>query len=177
MIPLTFLPFPAVLVALGTVLGLGPLEAAGLELLRTWLPLFFAMGIAVGFAQGEGMAVLSAAAGYLTMMAVAAGVAGDPSVNFGVLGGVAIGAVSTWLYGYAAERVRLPEFLALFSGRRMGPIFAALAGVVLGWLLGLMWPGFHRGIVALGEWIYAAGGVGAFVYGGTIRALIPTGLH
>jgi len=176
MIPLTFLPFPAVLVAVGTVLGMDPLLNAGLELLRTWLPLFFAMGIAVGFAQGEGMAVLSAAAGYLTMMAVAVGVAGDSGVNFGVLGGVAVGAVATWLYGYSA-RIRLPEFLALFSGRRMGPILSALAGVVLGWLFGLMWPGFHRAVVLLGEWIYAAGGTGAFVYGGIVRALIPTGLH
>lgn len=176
MVPLTFVPLPAVLVALGTVLGIGPLESAGLELLRAWLPLFFAAGIAVGFAQGEGMAVLSAVAGYLTMMAVAAGVAGDPAVNFGALGGVAIGAAAVWLYGYAA-RVRLPEFLALFSGRRLGPILAALAGVALGWLFGLLWPAFHRAITLLGQWIYAAGGAGAFVYGGIIRLLIPTGLH
>ncbi|BAD41433.1 PTS transporter subunit EIIC [Symbiobacterium thermophilum] len=176
MVPLTFVPLPAVLVALGTVLGIGPLESAGLELLRVWLPLFFAMGIAVGFAQAEGMAVLSAAAGYLTMMAVAEGVAGDPAVNFGALGGVAVGAAAVWLYRYAAK-VRLPEFLALFSGRRLGPILAALAGVVLGWGFGLVWPGFHRAVVLLGEWIYAAGGAGAFVYGGIIRMLIPTGLH
>jgi len=176
MIPLTFLPFPAVLVALGTVLGLGPLEAAGLELLREWLPLFFALGIAVGFTEGDGMAVLSAAAGYLTMIAVAVGVSGDTALNVGVLGGVAAGAVATWLYRFAS-RVRLPEFLALFAGKRMGPIVAAAAGVALGCFFGLLWPAFHAAIVALGEWIYAAGGAGAFVYGGILRMLIPTGLH
>ncbi|MEW8977112.1 MAG: PTS transporter subunit EIIC [Symbiobacterium sp.] len=176
MIPLTFLPFPAVLVALGTVLGLGPLEQAGLELLRDWVPLFFAMGIAVGFTQGDGMAVLSAAAGYLTMIAVAVGVAGDPALNVGALGGIAAGALCTWLYG-RASRVRLPEFLALFSGKRMGPIAAALAGVGLGYFFGLIWPAFYAAIYGLGQWIYAAGGTGAFVYGGILRLLIPTGLH
>ncbi|WP_374712697.1 PTS transporter subunit EIIC [Symbiobacterium terraclitae] len=176
MIPLTFLPFPAVLVAIGTVFGVGPLESAGLELLRDWLPLFFALGIAAGFAEGDGMAVLSAAAGYLTMIAVAVGVAGDPALNVGVLGGVAAGAVATWLYGYAS-RARLPEFLALFSGKRMGPIAAAAAGVALGWIFGLIWPAFHAAIFALGQWIYAAGGTGALVYGGILRMLIPTGLH
>ncbi|MFZ5815098.1 MAG: glucose PTS transporter subunit IIA [Bacillota bacterium] len=175
-VPLTFLPLAAILLAIGSQLGIGPVEAAGLTLIRTWLPLFYGIGIAIGFTEADGMAALTVASGYLVMVSVAEAVAGDPSLNVGVLGGVVAGALMTWIYN-RVKQVELPEYLALFSGKRMGPMAAALAGTLLGYLFGLFWPPIHRSIVALGEWIYSAGGVGAFVYGGSLRLLIPTGLH
>ncbi|HYF80747.1 MAG TPA: glucose PTS transporter subunit IIA, partial [Symbiobacteriaceae bacterium] len=71
----------------------------------------------------------------------------------------------------------LPEYLALFSGKRLGPMAGALAGLALGYLFGAAWPPIQRGIVALGEWMYVSGGAGVFAYGATLRVLIPTGLH
>lgn len=175
-VPLTFLPLAAILLAIGSQLGIGPVESAGLTLIRTWLPLFYGIGIAIGFAEADAMAALTVASGYLVMVSVAESVSGDPTLNVGVLGGIIAGAVMTWIFN-KVKNVALPEYLALFSGKRMGPIVAALAGVALGYLFGIFWPGIHRGIVALGEWIYSAGGIGAFVYGGVLRLLIPTGLH
>jgi len=175
-IPITFLPLAAVLLALGSQLGIGPLEAAGRSLLQLWLPLFFGAGISLGFTDGDGMAVLSVVAGFLTMTAVAEKVAGDPTLNVGVLGGLATGAVCTWVY-HKVKDVSLPEYLALFSGKRLGPMTGALAGLVLGYLFGTFWPPIHAGIVALGQWLYGAGGIGVFVYGAFLRILIPTGLH
>lgn len=175
-VPLTFLPLAAILLALGTQLGIGPLEAAGLTLIRIWLPLFYGMGIAIGFTDADGMAALTVAVGYLTMVTVAEQVAGDPLLNVGVLGGIVAGALMTWLYT-RVRHISLPEYLAFFSGKRMGPLVGSLSGVLLGVLFGLFWPTFYGGIVTLGDWIYAAGGAGAFVYGGALRLLIPTGLH
>jgi PTS system N-acetylglucosamine-specific IIC component len=175
-IPITLLPPAAVLLAAGRQLGIGPLEAAGLAIVRTWLPLFFGLGISVGFAGADGMAALSAAAAFLVMTSVATAVAAEPALNVGVLGGIVAGAVSTWLFR-RMERVQLPEYLALFSGKRLGPPVSALAGVMLGYLFGFGWPQLHQAIVTAGHWIYNAGGLGAFVYGAALRLLIPTGLH
>ncbi|HWI63266.1 MAG TPA: PTS transporter subunit EIIC, partial [Symbiobacteriaceae bacterium] len=175
-IPITFLPLAAIFLAAGSQLGIGPLEAAGRSLIQLWLPLFFGVGISIGFTDGDGMGVLSVVAGFLTMSAVAERVAGDPTLNVGVLGGIVTGAVCTWAFNRVKD-ASLPEYLALFSGKRLGPMAGALAGLGLGYLFGIFWPPIHQAIVALGAWLYGAGGVGVFAYGALLRVLIPTGLH
>jgi N-acetylglucosamine PTS system EIICBA or EIICB component len=175
-VPIALLPLAAILLALGTQLGISPVEAAGKTLLQFWLPLFFALGVSVGFAENDAMAALSAAAGYLVMVAAAEQVAGDPTLTVGVLGGILSGGLSTWLFN-RVKYIRLPEYVALFSGKRLGPMVAALAGVALGYVFGYAWPPIYRGITAVGEWVYSAGGAGVFVYGAALRLLIPTGLH
>lgn len=175
-VPITFLPLAAILLAVGTQLGLGPVEAAGLALIRSWLPLFYGIGISIGFTDGDAMGALSVATGYLVMLSVAEAVAGDPALNPGVLGGIVAGVVCTWIYN-RVKGLELPEYLALFSGKRIGPWAAAPAGILLGLLLGVTWPPVYSGITAMGEWVYRAGGIGAFAYGASLRLLIPTGLH
>ncbi len=175
-VPVTFLPLAAILLAIGTQLGIAPVEAAGLAVIRSWLPLFYGIGISIGFADGEAMGALSVATGFLVMVSVAEAVSGDPSLNVGVLGGLIAGAVCTWIYN-RVKHVELPEYLALFSGKRLGPQAAALAGIALGFLFGYFWPPIQGAINTLGQWIYSAGGAGAFVYGAALRLLLPTGLH
>ena len=174
-IPVTLLPAGAILLGAGVQFGIAPLELAGTALIRAWLPLFFGIGISIGF-SGEAMGVLSVAAGFVTMTSVAEAVSGDPALNVGVLGGMVAGAVCTWLY----NRVKgwaLPEWLGLFSGPRLGPVSAVPAGVALGYLFGFIWPWFQQAILQLGQWVQGAGGAGAFVYGAVLRLLLPTGLH
>jgi len=175
-IPITFLPLAAVLLAVGSQAHIAPLEAAGLALIRNWLPLFYGIGISIGFTEADAMGALSVASGFLVMVSVAERVSGDPSLNVGVLGGLIAGAACTWLFN-KVKHVELPEYLALFSGKRLGPQVAALAGVVLGYGFGWTWPWIQSGIVSLGTWIHGAGAVGAFAYGSALRLLIPTGLH
>lgn len=175
-IPITLLPLAAVLLAIGSQLGIGPVEAAGLAIIRSWLPLFYGIGISIGFTDSDAMGALSVAAGFVVMVATAEAVSGDPTINLGVLGGIVAGAVATWIFN-RVKRLELPEYLALFSGKRMGPIAAAVAGLGLGYLFGLFWPPIQTGIVSIGEWMYGAGGLGVFVYGAALRLLIPTGLH
>lgn len=175
-VPIALLPLAAILLAVGTQVGVVPVEAAGKTLLQVWLPLFFALGIAIGFADNDAMAALSAVAGYMVMATVAAAVAGDTNLNVGVLGGIAAGALCTWLFN-RVKQTQLPDYLALFSGKRLGPMVAAVAGVALGYLFGYTWPPIYRAVVVLGEWLYSAGGIGVFVYGAVLRLLIPTGAH
>lgn len=175
-VPITFLPLAAILLAVGAQGGIGPVEAAGLALIRSWLPLFYGIGVAIGFANAEAMGALSVATGFLVMVSVAEAVSGDPKLSVGVLGGLVAGALCTWIYN-RVKRVELPEYLGLFSGKRMGPMACSVAGIGLGYLFGLFWPPLQAGIIGLGEWIYSAGGLGAFVYGSVLRLLIPTGLH
>lgn len=174
-IPVTLLPASAILLAAGVQLGIPPLESAGNALIRAWLPLFFGIGISIGF-SGDAMGVLSVASGFVTMTSVAEAVAGDPALNVGVLGGIVAGAVCTWLYS-RVKGCALPEWLGLFSGPRLGPVAAVPAGVALGCLFGLIWPWFQQGILHLGQWVQGAGGAGAFGYGAVLRLLLPTGLH
>jgi len=174
-IPVTLLPAGAILLAAGVQLGIAPLESAGNALIRAWLPLFFGIGISIGF-SGEPMGVLSVAAGFVTMTSVAEAVAGDPALNVGVLGGIIAGAVCTWLYN-RLKGSTLPEFLGLFSGPRLGPVASVPVGVILGYLFGWIWPWFQEVILQIGQWVQGAGGMGAFVYGAVLRLLIPTGLH
>jgi glucose-specific phosphotransferase system IIA component len=175
-IPISILPLAAVLLALGSQLGIAPLGAAGMALIQSWLPLFYGIGVSIGFTEGDAMGALSVTAGFLVMTAVAEAVSGDPRLNVGVLGGLIVGGACTWVY-QRVKQVTLPEFLALFSGKRLGPIVAAGVGIGLGYLFGLFWPPIQGAIMTLGEWVTGAGGAGAFVYGASLRLLIPTGVH
>jgi glucose-specific phosphotransferase system IIA component len=175
-IPVTLLPLAALMLAAGSQLGIEPLRLGGLALIQSWLPLFYAIGLAIGFSEGDAMAVLSAVVTFLTMQSVAVAVAGDPGLNLGVVGGLVTGAVALALF-HRVKRWVLPEWLGLFSGKRMGPVVGTVAGALIGLGAGWGWPPIKSAIIHLGEWLYAAGPVGAFVYGAVGRTLLPTGLH
>ncbi len=99
--------------------------------------------------------------------------AGNPS---GVVGGIVIGVTAALLY-QRFYRVKLPQWLAFFGGRRFVPIITSLAAVVLGVAFGLVWPFIGAGINAFGEWMLGLGAVGTGIYGVVNRLLIPFGLH
>ncbi|HAI21389.1 MAG TPA: hypothetical protein DCM14_05795 [Clostridiales bacterium UBA8153] len=174
LLPVVILPVAAVYLAIGDQLGWVALRAAGQSLLVTYLPLLFAVGLALGFTGRDGMAALAGVIGYAVMASVATAI--DPAVDSGVLGGMAMGGAAALLF-HRFHRVRLPEYLGLFAGKRFVLVLSSLAGVLAGVFFGLTWPPIGRLIVGMGQWLYAAGALGAFVYGVFNRLLIPTGLH
>jgi PTS system D-glucosamine-specific IIC component len=174
LLPVVILPVAAVYLAIGDQLGWVALRAAGQSLLVTYLPLLFAVGMALGFTGRDGMAALAGVIGYAVMASVATAI--DPAVNSGVLGGMVMGGAAALLF-QRFHQVRLPEYLGLFAGKRFVLVLSSLAGVLVGAFFGLTWPPMGRLIVGMGEWLYAAGALGAFVYGVFNRLLIPTGLH
>ncbi|MGI5323247.1 PTS transporter subunit EIIC [Actinomadura nitritigenes] len=166
------------------------------------LPLLFAVGVAIGFAKkSDGSTALAAVVGYLVfdqvtkiMFSHSADLKGQvlitkvtdgtaaPAIDFGaknptdVLGGILIGVVAALLY-QRFYRVKLPTYLAFFGGRRFVPIVTALAALVLGVLIGFIWPVFGGWLTDFGNWITGAGAAGAGIYGVVNRLLLPFGLH
>ena len=182
MVPIVVLPVAALLIAIGEF---GPdfFAAAGNAIIQDYLPLLFAVGVAIGFTNSDGMAAFAAVVGHQILVAVMTSI--NPGVEIAgrlipnemnVLGGIMVGAVTAALY-HRFRNIRFPEFLGLFSGKRFVPIITAVACLGLGVVFGYVWPPINHLILNLGDWIFGTGGVGIFLYGIFNRLLIPTGLH
>ena len=172
--------------------------AAG-DALFSNLPILFAIGVAIGFARkADGSTALAALVGYLVFDRVSRAMFAEDefyasrvtaTINdtegvlnlaapnpTGVIGGITIGITAALLF-QRYSRIKLPDWLAFFGGRRFVPIVTALVAVLLGVLFGLLWPVVGRGIENFGEWMTGAGAFGAGIYGAVNRALVPFGLH
>ncbi|WUI00662.1 PTS transporter subunit EIIC [Spirillospora sp. NBC_00431] len=172
------------------------------EALFTALPLLFAVGVAIGFAKkSDGSTALAAVVGYLVYDRVSKVMFshsdelkgkvlitkiqdGVPTevIDYGakgltdVIGGILIGLTAALLY-QRFYRVKLPAYLAFFGGRRFVPIITAFAAVIIGVVIGFVWPLFGGWLTDFGNWVTGAGAVGAGVYGVVNRLLLPFGLH
>jgi N-acetylglucosamine PTS system EIICBA or EIICB component len=204
MLPIAVLPAAALLSRLGYIdssgKGQGELIAAipgsafdeiakvvgaGGGALFDYLPLLFALGIAVGYARrADGSAAIAAAVGYLVFHNVLFQIV-DPSLTkgksfmtgpYGVLGGIITGLITAWLWS-RYHRIKLPAYLAFFGGRRFVPILAALAMLVVGVVLGAVYSWFNTGLTNVGQAVSGSTVIGAGVYGALNRLLIPFGLH
>src|SRR5690606_7675649 len=58
---------------------------------------------------------------------------------YGVLGGIIAGLTTAWLW-QRYHRLKLPAYLAFFGGRRFVPIITAVTMLVIGVVLGLLYP-------------------------------------
>ncbi|MEV6912872.1 PTS transporter subunit EIIC [Amycolatopsis sp. NPDC051071] len=170
------------------------LGAAGNSLFN-WLPLLFAVGIAVGFARkSDGATALAAVVGFFVFTSVLqvfapfselpgwnpekpAGLMLNPMKwPYSVLAGVIVGLVTALLW-QKFYRIKLPPYLAFFGGRRFVPIVTALTLMILAVPFGLVFHWVNEGIQAAGEAVTGAPVVGGGIYGVLNRLLIPVGLH
>jgi PTS system N-acetylglucosamine-specific IIC component len=176
------------------------LAAAGAALFEN-LPLLFAVGVAIGFARkSDGTTALAAVVGYLvfdrvtkvmffgsaireTVVIKEAQAQGIIEIiNYGmqnptkVLGGIMMGLVTALLW-QRFYRIKLPSWLAFFGGRRFVPIVTSFAALVLGVLIGWIWPTLGEWIGQAGEVLTTLGPLGTGLYGLINRLLIPLGLH
>jgi PTS system N-acetylglucosamine-specific IIC component len=201
MLPIAVLPVAGLLLRLGQpdLLNIAFVAAAGDAVFHN-LGLLFAIGVAVGFARdGAGAAGLAGAVCFLVagngaqaLMTVppdaVAGMTGKAadlaaavfkanalfrlSVPIGIGSGVIAG-VAYNRFG----RIRPPEYLAFFGGRRFVPIVSGLAGLAIALPVGLGWSPISGGIDRFSHAVVAAGPLGLFAYGVLNRLLIVTGLH
>ncbi len=190
MIPVSVLPAAGLLVAFGRIAkdqvgktGAGHAVAeimfsGGIAIFEQ-LPLVFAIGVAIGFTQGAGVAGLSAAVGYFTFINVLKVISSlSPemaAINTGVFGGIVIGAFTAYLYN-RYYKIQLPQIFGFFSGKRFIPILTAFSAIFIGGFLGIIWPPVQEGIRTFGISVMSSD-FGPALYAAGKRLLIPLGLH
>lgn len=187
MLPVAILPAAGLLLAFGNKLHIPILEQSG-QIVFSNLALIFAIGVAIGLAEGEGTAGLAAVIGYLVMntalgqMAIhyhvqTIEVLGIPTLEMGVFGGIIIGIVAALLYK-RFYNIELPSFLGFFGGKRFVPIVMAVTSFLLGLIFFYIWPPIQHGIDAFSHIITTKNvALSAFIFGLVERSLIPFGLH
>ncbi|BCK03602.1 PTS glucose transporter subunit IIBC [Vibrio cholerae] len=144
------------------------------------MALLFAVGVALGFTNNDGVSGLSAIVGYGIMVAtlkVMATVMGVSGIDTGVLGGILAGGVAAWSFN-RFYKIQLPEYLGFFAGKRAVPIITGFISIALGVVLSFIWPPIGSAIATFSDWAANQDPVTAFgIYGIVERSLIPFGLH
>ncbi|WP_226666091.1 glucose-specific PTS transporter subunit IIBC [Metabacillus litoralis] len=223
MLPVALLPAAGLLLALGnalqneTLTDLAPfltsdwviliasvMENAG-NIVFSNLPVLFAVGVAIGLANGDGVAGIAALIGYLimnvTMSSILKGVGtlpgggvelteflannsaaygnvlGIPTLQTGVFGGIIVGIIAAAMYNRFFT-IELPQYLGFFAGKRFVPIVTAAAAVLLGIVMYFVWPPIQTGLNSFSTNLLDANRtLAAFIFGVIERSLIPFGLH
>ena len=152
------------------------------------LPLLFAIGVVLSLTDNDGVSSLAAIVGYVVMLAtmgVMAGILGIEtktimgisSIDTGVFGGILVGIMAAIMFN-RFYKIKLPEYLGFFAGKRFVPIITAFAAIGMGIILSFIWPPIGNAIEAFGNYAVAGNPTTmGFVYGFIERMLIPFGLH
>jgi len=194
MLPVAVLPVAGLLLGIGSAhFGIIPAQVSNImkasgDVIFGNLPLIFAIGVALGFTDNDGVSGVAATVGFLVMNAtlgVMAGifhvtpatVMGIPTMDTGVFGGILAGGLAAFMFQHF-YRISLPTYLGFFSGKRFVPIITAVGAIALGVVLSFLWPPVQRGIDLFSHWA-AVGSPrsAATVYGFVERLLLPFGLH
>lgn len=195
MLPVSVLPIAGILLGVGSA-GLSWIPVSVSQVMAeaggsvfSNMPLIFAIGVALGFTNNDGVSALASVVAYgimsKTMLVVAPWVLGlsPDSVEIqrltdtGVLGGIIAGIIATSMFN-RFYRIKLPEYLGFFAGKRFVPIISGLIAIFVGILLSFIWPPIGTAIQRFSEWAaYQNPAVAFGIYGVVERALVPFGLH
>ena len=216
MLPVAVLPAAGILLGVGSALNdksytwyasipdglhfVGKLMVGASDVIFGNLPIIFAMGVAVGLAEGAGVAALAALVGFLVMNSTMSAymglgdadtfnklkaaqpgafsnVLGIPTLQTGVFCGILMGILAASMYRRYKD-IQLPQFLGFFAGRRFVPIVTAALAIVVGILLTYIWPVFQHGLDIFSNWaVNKQPTLASGLFGFINRLLIPFGLH
>jgi len=194
MLPVSVLPVAGILLGVGSANFSWLPEAMSLVMAAAGsaifgnLPLLFAIGVAIGLTDNDGVAALAGTVGYVVFLAAMGvcaklngietkAIMGIPSIETGVFGGIIVGliAASTFNRFY---KIELPSYLGFFAGKRAVPIITAFAVIAVGAVLSFVWPPIGSGIDAFSHWaVHGRPALAFTIYGVVERGLIPFGLH
>ena len=152
------------------------------------LPLLFAIGVAIGLTDNDGVAALAGTVGFVVFLAAmgvcaklrgidTTAIMGIQSIETGVFGGIIVGLIAAAAFN-RFYRIQLPSYLGFFAGKRSVPIITAFAVIAAGVLLSFIWPPIGAAIKAFSNWaVHERPALAFTIYGIVERALIPFGLH
>jgi len=194
MLPVSVLPVAGILLGVGSANFtwlpeiVSRVMAASGDAIFANLPLLFALGVAIGLTENDGVAALAGTTGYVVFLAAMGvcaklrgievkAIMGIPSIETGVFGGIIVGLVAAWTFN-RFYKIRLPPYLGFFAGKRSVPIITSFAVILVGALLSFIWPPIGAGIKAFSDWaVHEQPAIAFTIYGVLERALIPFGLH
>lgn len=147
MLPVSVLPIAGILLGVGSA-GLSWIPVSVSQVMAeaggsvfSNMPLIFAIGVALGFTNNDGVSALASVVAYgimsKTMLVVAPWVLGlsPDSVEIqrltdtGVLGGIIAGIIAASMFN-RFYRIKLPEYLGFFAGKRFVPIISGLIAIL-----------------------------------------------
>ncbi|AWH90438.1 PTS glucose transporter subunit IIBC [Buchnera aphidicola (Melanaphis sacchari)] len=195
MLPVSVLPIAGILLGIGSahfslipeIISKIMAETGGSVFSN--MPLIFAIGVALGFSNNDGVAALAAVVAYSILIQTLHAV--EPIIlhnfiniktknNFsdiGILGGIIAGAISACMFN-KFYKIQLPEYLGFFAGKRFVPIISGLCAIFVGLILSCIWPSIGNKIQIFSKWAAYQNPIFAFfLYGLVERALVPFGLH
>jgi PTS system glucose-specific IIC component len=194
MLPVSVLPVAGILLGVGSAnLSWLPetvsqvMAASGSAIFGN-LPLLFAIGVAIGLTENDGVSALAATAGYVVLLAAMGtfakllgvetkSIMGIDAIETGVFGGIIVGLAAAIIFN-RFYRLQLPSYLGFFAGKRSVPIITAFVVIAVGAVLSIAWPPIGAGIDRFSHWaVHARPALAFTIYGVIERALIPFGLH
>lgn len=157
------------------------------------LPIIFAIAVAIGYTENDGVSAVAAIVGFaifLASMGTAAiylfgadpetfkPVLGIQTLDTGVFGGLIVGCLAAYLFN-KFFRIQLPQYLGFFAGKRFVPIITGVSSIVLGIAMAVIWPPIGEAISSAAEAAAYGGNIPltGFIYGVVERLLLPFGLH
>src|SRR6188474_738889 len=194
MLPVSVLPVAGILLGVGSANfswlpeAVSQVMAASGSAIFGNHPLLFAIGVAIGLTDNDGVAALAGTVGWVVFLATMGifaklhgietkAIMGIPSIETGVFGGIVVGLIAATAFN-RFYKIKLPSYLGFFAGKRAVPIITAFAVIVVGAVLSFVWPPIGNGIKAFSNWaVHESPALAFTIYGVVERALIPFGLH
>src|SRR5436190_12848237 len=194
MLPVSVLPIAGILLGVGSANFSWLPHSVSLVMAKSGgaifgnLPLLFAIGVAIGLTENDGVAALAGTVGYvvfLAAMGICAKLRGNetklimgiPSIETGVFGGIIVGLIAAVAFN-RFYKIKLPSYLGFFAGKRAVPIITAFAVILVGAVLSFVWPPIGATIGGFSHWaVHGRPALAFTIYGVVERALIPFGLH
>ncbi len=194
MLPVSVLPVAGILLGVGAANFswlpdvLSQIMAAAGSAIFGNLPLLFAIGVAIGLTENDGVSALAGTVGYVVFLATMGicaklggietkAIMGIPSIETGVFGGIIVGLIAASVFN-RFYKIQLPSYLGFFAGKRAVPIITAFSVIAVGAVLSFVWPPIGNGIDQFSHWaVHGSPEIAFTIYGVVERALIPFGLH
>ena len=140
MLPTIALPIAAVLLCLGDLpwdvihaSSFGDMLSLAGNTIFDYIPIIFAVGVALGLTESAGIAGLSAMLGYFMFTRLIEHGLGA-QFQLGVSGGILIGLLAAIIY-HRCKEIKLPEYIQFFGGPRMVPLVMGLSTLIVSYIM------------------------------------------